>query len=98
RFHAVGPLPLRDEEHVLAELLPVPGGFPKRFLVDDRRPHFDVSALEVLATAEVLEQVPDHHPFRVPERRARRSLLEVEEVELRAQAPMVSPARLFELL
>ena len=40
----------------------------------------------ILAPAEILELVPDHHPLRVPERRARRLLREVEEVELRRRA------------
>ncbi len=42
-------------------------------VVEQRRLHLDVAALQVLAPAQVLERVPDHHPLRVPERRARAS-------------------------
>ena len=62
------------------------GGDPEPLVVDQRRLHLDVAALRVLAAAEVLEDVPDHHPLRVPERRAGRDVLgEVEEVELPAE-------------
>src|SRR6266550_1684242 len=77
---------LLDEEHVLAELLPVPRGLPEALLEDQRRLHLEVAALGVLSAAQVLEDVPDHHPLRMPERRARRDLLEMEEVELDAEA------------
>ncbi len=85
-----------DEEHVLAELLPVAGGDPELRVVDQRRLHLDVAAARVLPAAEILERVPDHHALRVPERRARRVLVEVDEVELDAEAAMVAPLRLLE--
>ena len=67
-------------------------------VVEERRLHLDVAAPRVLAPAEVLELVPDHHPLRVPERRAGRVLAKVEEVELRAEPPVVALARLLEPL
>ena len=84
RLDRVGVVLLRDQEHVLAELLPVARLLPERLVVDQRRLHLDVAARRVLAPAQVLERVEDHHPLRVPERRAGRDLVEVEEVELHA--------------
>src|SRR6266536_5292337 len=92
--HRLDPVDLvvveRDLEHVLPELLPVPRGHPERLVVDERRLHLDVAAPRVLAPAQVLELVPDRHPFRVPERGARRVPVEVEEVELNAEPAMVA--------
>src|SRR5581483_6254692 len=45
---------------------------------------------------QVLQLVPDHHALRVPERRARGVLGEVEEVELAAEPAMVAAPRLLE--
>ena len=87
RLDRVGVLVVdRDQEHVLAELLPVARGDPERLVVDQRRLHLGVAAPGVLAPPEILERVEDRHPLRVPERRPGRVLVEVEEVELRARA------------
>ena len=83
-------------EDVLLVVLQVPRGLVGLLVVEQGRLHLDVAAARVLAPAEVLEQVPDHHPLRVPERRAWRVLREVEELELRPEPPMVAPARLLE--
>ena len=61
----------RDEEHVFAELLPVPGGLPERLVVDQRRLHLGIATTRVLAPAHVFERVVDRHPLRMPERRPR---------------------------
>ena len=87
-----------EREHVLAVLLPVPRGDPELLVVDLRRAHLDVAALAVLATAQILEHVPDHHPLGVPERRARRDVGEVEQVELRPEPAVVALLRLLEPL
>ena len=87
-----------EREHVLAVLLPVARGDPELLVVDQRRAHLDVAALAVLAAAQVLEHVPDHHPLRVPERRARRDVGEVEQVELRPEPAVVALPRLLEPL
>ena len=87
-----------DEEHVLAELLPVAARDPDARVVDQRRLHLGVAAPQVLAAAEILELVPEHHPLRVPERRAGRLLGEVEEVELAAEPAVVARLRLLEPL
>ena len=99
RLQAERPVvPVRNEEHVVAELLPVPRGLPGLDVVDQRRLHLDVAAAKVLAAPEVLELVPDHHALWVPERRPRRVIREVEEVELRPEPPVVAPLRLLEPL
>ena len=87
-----------DQEHVLAELVPVAARLPDGLLVDQRRLHLVVAALPVLAPAQVLELVPEHHPLRMPERRAGRLLGEVEEVELAAEPAVVARLRLLEPL
>src|SRR5581483_8134088 len=56
----------------------------------------EVAAPQVLAAAEVLERVPDHHPLGVPEGRARRGLRGVEEVELDAEPAVVAAAGLLD--
>ena len=96
RLDREGLVALGDQEHVLAELLPVARALPEHLVVDQRCLHLDVAAARVLAPAQVLELVPDHHPLRVPERRARRDLLEMEEVELHAEPAVVALARLLE--
>src|SRR5918994_313133 len=87
-----------DQEHVLAELVPVAARLPDGPLVDERRLHLAVAPLRVLAAAQILELVPEHHPLRVPERRARRLLREVEEVELAPEPAVVARPRLLEPL
>src|SRR5262249_12526950 len=68
----------------------------QRLLVQLRRADLAVAAPRVLAPPEVLEDVPDDHALRVPERRAWRELRKAEEVELRAEAAVVAAARLFQ--
>ncbi len=99
RLDGVGVLVVdRDQEHVLAELLPVARGDPERLVVDQRRLDLRVAAAGVLAPAQVLEHVEDRHPLGMPERRPRRELVEVEEVELRAEPAVVACLRLLEQL
>ncbi len=71
-------------EHVLLVLLPMAGGAPEVGVVEERRAHLVVAALRVLAPAQVLEDVPDHHPAWVPEGHARRELGELEQIEVLA--------------
>ena len=99
RLQAERPLlAVRDEEHLVLELLPVARGLPGLDVVHQRRLDLDVAALRVLAAAQVLELVPDHHPLRVPERHPGRVLGEVEEVELRPEPAVVARAGLLEAL
>ena len=85
-------------EDVLLVVLEVPRGLVGLFVVDQRGLHFLVAAPCVLAPAQVFERVPDHHPLRMPERRARRVLREVKQVELNAELAMVTRASLLEPL
>ncbi len=92
-------LPVRGrEEHVVAVVVVVPRRHVGVDVVEKRRLHLDVTAPAVLAPAYVLQLVPDHHPLRVPERRARRVLGEMEQVELRAELPVVARPSLLEPL
>ena len=86
------------EEHVLRVVLVVARRDVRLQVVQERRLHLAVAAAQVLSAAEVLERVPDHHALRVPERRARRVLGEVEEVELAAELAVVARPRLLEPL
>src|SRR5439155_18233448 len=87
-----------DEEHVLLVVLVVTRGLVGLEVVEERGLHLEVPAPAVLPAPEVLERVPDHHALRVPERRARRGVREMEEVELLSQAAVVALARLLEPL
>ena len=87
-----------DVEHVLAELLPVPGRDPKRLVVDERRLDLGVAAPGILDAAKILERVEDRHALRMPEGRPGRALVEVEEVELSSEPAMVARPRLLEPL
>ena len=85
-------------EHQVLELREVARGEEGLLVVDDRRLHLEVAALFVLAPADLLELLPDDHALRVPERRARRALGDVEEVELAPEPAVVAALRLLEPL
>src|SRR5487761_1879499 len=60
RLEAVGgALVHRNPEHVVAEVVPVPGGLPQPLLADERRHDLLVAAGSVVATPEV-EQLVEH--------------------------------------
>ena len=96
RLQPEGLLVLRDQEHVVAVLLPVARDLPELGVVDERRLHLEIAAPRVLASAEILELVPDHHAPGMPERRAGRVLVEVDEVELASEPPVVTALRLLD--
>ena len=85
-------------EHQVLEFRKVTRREKGLLVVDERRFHLEVAALRVLTLADLLELLPDDHAFRVPERRAWRTLGDVEEVELTPEPAMVAPLRLLEPL
>ena len=98
RLHRPAALVHLELEHQVLVRRKVTRGDEGLLVVDDRRLDLEVAALVVLALADLLELVPDHHPLRVPERRTRRVLVEVDEVELDAETPVISFLRLLEPL
>src|SRR5205085_219813 len=98
RLHRPRP-PLDVElEHQVLVLRDVARDDEGLLVVDDRRLDLEVATLRVLAPADLLELLPDGHPLRVPERRSRRVLREVEQVEPRAEPPVVAALRLLQAL
>src|SRR5581483_11563195 len=91
RLEAVQRLAVLDPEQVLAVLLPVAGALPELDVPHEGRLHLRVAAPGVLAPAQILERVVDRHPLRRPERRARRVLRHVEEIELGPEPTVVAP-------
>ena len=99
RLHPERPLlAVRDEEHVVLELLPVARGDPRVDVVEQWRPHLDIAPLRVLPSPQRLQDVPDHRPLRMPERHSGRVVGKVEEVEVHSQAAVVPPLRFLEPL
>ena len=83
RLHPERPLvAVRDEEHVVLELLPVARGDPRVDVVEQRRLHLDIAALRVLPSPQRFQDVPDDRPLRVPERHPGRVVGEMEEIEV----------------
>ncbi len=85
-----------DPEDVLLVVLEVARRLVRVLVVEERGLHLEVAATAILAPAQVLERVPDHHALRVPERRPRRHVVQVEEVELDAEPAVVAPLRLLD--
>src|SRR6202171_4114584 len=84
------------EKHVLAELLQVPGLLPQSHVHEFRSTHLLVAG-RVLALAHVADERLEHGPAPgVPEHRARRLFLQMEQVEILANAPVIAPLRLLE--
>ena len=81
-----------------AELLPVARGLPERLVVDERRLHLEVAAARVLARRRSSSTFQIAIPFGCQNGEPGEALLEVEEVELRPEPPVVVRARLLEPL
>src|SRR6185437_12602376 len=86
-----------DGEHMLAEFLPMAGGFPERAVDELRRLHFDIARLLDAIANVILDRAIKRPAFRMPEHRADGLFLLMEEIELAAQAAMIALLRLFEL-
>ena len=89
---------VRNEEHVVLELLPVARRDPRLDVVEKGRPDLDIAPLRVLAAPKLLEHVPDDRALRMPEGHSRRVVGEMEEVEVDPEAPVVAALRLLEAL
>src|SRR6185437_9409955 len=97
RLDGVNPVVGRlGEKHVLAELFPVPRLLPERDVHELRRVDFVVAG-GALTLPHVADQALEDTPaLRVPEDGARRLLLQVEEIELAADAPVIALLRLLQ--
>ena len=86
----------RRDEHVLAVVVPVAGLFPERFIEDLRTTNLLVAAVAIHLAHVLLHDLPDRPATGVPEHKARRLLLHMEQVEFAAQAAMIAFFRLFQ--
>ena len=76
----------------------MPGALPEAAVEDLRGAHLEVAVLAIDAAHVLLDLLPERPALQVPEHEARRFLLHVEEIELRAEAPVVALLRLLEHL
>ena len=86
------------EEHVLAEGRHVAGGDPQRRVHELRRVHLREAGLRLAAADVVLERLEQRPAFGVPEHRARRFFLEMEQVHLAAEPAVVALLGFLDLL
>ena len=101
RLDHEGALVLRarlGQEHVLAEGRHVTGGDPERGVHQLRRVDLDIAGGGLAAADVVFEQLEQGPALGVPEHRARRLLLEVEQIHLAAELAMVALLGFLELL
>ena len=83
-------------EHMIAVVLPMPGGFPQSAIHHVRGIHLDVTGL-FLALAHIADQLLEQGPaLGVPEHRARCAVVEMEQVQLCAQLAVIALAGFFE--
>src|SRR5207248_8119873 len=89
-------VPALSNEHVLAEILPVPGRLPQR-AVEQLRPLDLLVPSGIEPPAHIVLDDPKQLPaLRMPEDAADRLFLQVEQVELAAEPAMVAAFGLFE--
>src|SRR5262252_1043651 len=86
-----------DRKHVLAELLPMARGFPKRAIDELRRPHLGIAGLFEAAAQIALDDAVERPALGMPEHAARRLFLLMEEIELAPQATMIALVGFLEL-
>ena len=86
------------EEHVLAEGGHVAGRHPERGVHELRRVHLDIAGLALAAADVGFEHLEQRPAFRMPEHRAGRLLLEMEQIHLAAELAMVALLGLLDLL
>ena len=83
-------------EHVLAELVPVAGGFPQCAVDKLRRLHLVITAFFKAAAHIALDLAIDGPSARMPEYRSRRLFLKVEETKLLAELAVIALLRLLQ--
>src|SRR3546814_356869 len=90
RLHSQDALLGLGDEHVLVELLPVSRGLPQRAVDELRCPHLDVAGGLQAAAQVGLHRAVARPALRVPEHRSGGLLLQVEEVHLPPEAPVIA--------
>jgi hypothetical protein len=90
RLERVGALLRLGEEHVVLVVVPVPGLLPQRHVQDLRAAHLAVAGVAVDLAHVLLDRLPQRPALRVPEDQARRLLLQVEQVLLLRDPPVVA--------
>src|SRR5690606_22139020 len=83
-----------DDEHVLGVVVPVAGLAPQPLADEDRRADLLVAAPVLELPHRALERPPDSLALRMPEGRARRDVVEREQVEGDAEPAVVALLRL----
>src|SRR5256714_6029461 len=83
-------------EHQLLVIFPMTGFLPQTAVEDLRAAHFEIAVVPVDATHVLLDLLPDRPTLRMPEHHARGFLLKMEEIQLRAQAPVIALLRLLD--
>src|SRR5450830_461910 len=95
-LHGVGLLVDLGEVHVVLVVVPVAAALPELAAQDHRRADLLVTGAHVLGAPEVDHRVPETHALGVEEGEAGALLVEAEEIEVAADAPVVAQAGQFE--
>ena len=83
-------------EHQFLVVFPVARFLPQAAVEDLRAAHFEIAVVPVDATHVLFDLLPQRPALRMPEHHARGFLLKMEEIELRAQPPVVALVRLLD--
>ena len=87
-----------DQEHAVAERRHVAGGDPQRRVDELRRVDFGIAGVRLAAADVVLQRLEQRPALGVPEHRAGRFLLEMEQIHLAAEPAVVALFRFLDLL
>ena len=98
RLDRVVPVLRGRGEHVLAVVLPVPGPLPDAAVEDHRTAHLEIAVVAIDAAHVLLDLLPQSPALRVPEHQAGGLVLQMEQVELPAETPVVALFRLLQHL
>src|SRR5205085_12497539 len=78
------------DEHVLAEILPMPGGFPQAAVEQQRPLDFEIAGRVEPAAHVILDDAEQLPALGMPEHAADRLFLHMEQVELAPELAMVA--------